>query len=254
VRMVRVTAGTFASLTARDIGTTRGYMGYYEHLPVNYSDGQTFPLIIFWHGWGNARFLNDHTVQAPLSILEQANLVKLIKDGLWDNSRPFIVLSPQKCEDASIWGGASAAAKKHFVDYAINTYKVDTKRIYMAGHSQGSADTWDYAFSYPDQLAAIVTLSGGYAGASGCVLRSTPAWAFNGEVDDTVAYQQQLLTVNSINGCNPVERAKVTVLPGIGHNNVQMAVLDLMGLGQGLPQYDLYDQNIYDWLLAHRLP
>jgi len=252
-RLVRVSAGTFASLTARDIGTTRGYMGYYEHLPVNYGDDpeQTFPLLVFWHGWGNARFLNDHAVQAPLSILEQGNLVKLIKDGLWDNSRPFIVLSPQKCEDATIWGGTSAAAKKRFVDYAINTYKIDARRIYMAGHSQGSADTWDYAFSYPDELAATVTLAAGYAGSSGCVLKSTPVWAFNGEGD---GHEQQVLTVNSINDCSPVERAKVTVLPGIGHNDVQAAVFGLTGLGQGLSQYDLYDQNIYDWLLEHRLP
>jgi len=28
-------------------------------------------------------------------------------------------------------------------------------------------------------------------------------------------------------------------------------VLGLTGLGQGLPQYDIYDQNIYDWMLQH---
>jgi len=30
------------------------------------------------------------------------------------------------------------AGEKLFVDYAVNTYKVDTTRIYMGGHSQGS--------------------------------------------------------------------------------------------------------------------
>ena len=162
VRVVRVNAGTFANQTARDIGATSAHMGYYEHLPVNYSDdpSRKFPLIVFQAGWFNARFLDPSTVQAPLSILEDNNLVRIIKTGRWDDSRPFIVLSPQKCVDAPTFV-VTAARTKLFIDYAINTYNVDTSRIYMAGHSQGSGDTWDYVTNYPQQLAAVVPLSGG---------------------------------------------------------------------------------------------
>jgi len=252
VRMVRVHAGTYKPQTARDIGSTSAHLGYYEHLPVNYSDdpNQKFPLIIYQHGWTGARFLNPYTVQAPLSILEGGNLVKLINQGPWDDSRPFIVLSPQRCVDALTFV-VTAAQTKLFLDYAINTYNVDTSRIYMGGHSQGSGDTWDYVTNYPHQLAAVVPLSGPYGTSSGCVLKDTPAWAFNGEADTTVPYQGQVDTVNSINACNPVERAKITVLPGVSHVGIEMPVLGLTGLGQGLPAYDIYNQNIYDWLLAH---
>jgi hypothetical protein len=86
------------------------------------------------------------------------------------------------------------------------------------------------------------------------VLKQTPAWAFNGEADTTVAYHNQVDTVASINACNPAERAKVTILPGVHHNDVEMPVLGLTGLGQGLPQYDIYDENIYDWMLVHSKP
>ena len=58
--------------------------------------------------------------------------------------------------------------------------------------------------------------------------------------------------MGSINACNAAEPAKVTVFPGISHNDIQARVLNLTGLGSGLPQYSLYDQNIYDWLLQHR--
>ncbi|HXN48702.1 MAG TPA: immunoglobulin-like domain-containing protein [Bryobacteraceae bacterium] len=252
VRMVRVHAGAFKAQTARDIGSTSAHPGYYEHLPVNYSGdpNQKFPLIIYQHGWFNARFLDPYTVQAPLSILEGGNLVKLINQGPWDDSRPFIVLSPQRCVDALTYV-VTAAQTKLFLDYAINTYNVDTSRIYMGGHSQGSGDTWDYVTNYPHQLAAVIPISGPYGTSSGCVLKETPAWAFNGEADTTVPYQGQVDTVNSINACNPVERAKITVLPGVDHVGIEMPVLGLTGLGQGLPAYDIYDQNIYDWLLAH---
>ena len=256
-RIVRVTDGTFAAQAARDIGTTGAHMGYYEHLPVHYSDDPNakFPLIVFIHGWGRARFLNSYTVQTPLSSVANANLAGLINGtyGSWDASRPFIVLSPQKCVDELIYG-TTAERMKLLLDYAINTYKVDTSRIYMGGHSQGSGDTWDYVNNYPLQLAAVFPISGGYGTVSGCQLKNTPAWAFNGQNDTVVPYQNQVDTVNSINACNPPERAKVTVLPGADHDGAETEVVTLSGLGQGLAPYDIYNQSIYDWLLAHSRP
>ena len=255
VRVVRVTDGSFARQTARDIGSTSAHMGYYEHLPIDYGNDpkRKFPLLVYQHGWYNARFLDPYTVQAPLSILATINLSGVINAGQWDDSRPFIVLSPQRCVDPLTYV-VTATQIKTFIDYAINTYNVDTSRIYMAGHSQGSGDTWDYVTNYPQQLAAVVPISGGYGTQSGCVLKETPAWAFNGDADTVVPYQNQIDTVNSINACNPAERAKVTILPGADHLTAQYLILTLQGLGQGLPQYDVYDPGIYDWMLAHQRP
>jgi predicted peptidase len=253
VRLIRVNSGTFKNQTARDIGTTSAHMGYYEHLPVNYSSDptQTFPLIIYQHGWYHARFLNSSTVQVTLPSLTTVGLAKIINTGAWDDSLPFIVLSPQRCVDPLEFG-VTAAQTKRFIEYAINTYKVDPSRIYMGGHSQGSGDTWDYVVNYPQQLAAIFPISGGYGTTVGCILGGTPAWAFIGRKDATVPYMSQVDTVNSINACNPPERSRITVLADISHNDVELPVLGLTGLGQGMSQYDLYDQSIYDWLLQHR--
>jgi predicted esterase len=254
VRIVRVNDGTLTTLTARDISSTSAHLGYNEHLPVHYGDdpNQKFPLIVFQHGWGRARFLNAYTQQAPLSSLANVNFSGLIRGsyGNWDTSRPFIVLEPQSCLDALTYV-VTAARMKLFIDYAINTYQVDPTRIYMGGHSQGSGNTWDYVNNYPQQLAAVFPISGGYGSSVGCALKNTPAWAFNGAIDTTVPYQNQVDTVNSINACNPVERAKVTIVPGAGHDDAETDVLTLSALGQGMPQYDIYDQSIYDWLLNH---
>jgi predicted peptidase len=188
-----------------------------------------------------------------LQVLGNGGFVKIFNAGAWDDSRPFIVLSPQRCVDPLTFV-ATAAQTKRFIDYAINTYKVDTTRIYMGGHSQGSGNTWDYVVNYPQQLAAVFPISGGYGSSVGCMLGSTPSWAFIGRKDATVPYLDQVNTVTSINACNPPERSRITVLADIGHNDVEMPVLALTGLGQGTPQYDLYDQSIYDWLLQHSRP
>ena len=251
VRVVRVSNGTFTAQTPRDIGATSAHMAYYEHLPVHYSDDptQTFPLLIFQHGYGNARFTADGTrVQAPLSVLLGGDLAGLIDKGRWDDSRPFIVLSPQRCVDPLTFV-ATAYQMKYFIDYAINTYKVDTSRIYMAGFSQGSGDTWDYVNNFPRQLAAVVPISGPYGTSAGCVLGNTPAWAFQAADDTVVAFQSSIDTVNSINACNPPERAKITLFPSGGHSADQ--VIYLTGMGLGMAPYDVYNQSIYDWMLAH---
>jgi predicted esterase len=251
VRMVRVSNGRFVAQTPRDIGTTSAHMPYYEHLPVHYSDDptQTFPLLIFQHGYGNARFTADGTrEQAPLSILLGGDLAGLIDKGHWDDSRPFIVLSPQRCVDPLTFV-RTAYQMKYLIDYAVNTYKVDTSRIYMAGFSQGSGDTWDYVNNFPQQLAAVVPISGPYGTSVGCVLKNTPAWAFQAADDTVVAFQSSIDTVNSINACNPPERAKITLFPSGGHSADQ--VIYLTGMGLGMAPYDVYNQSIYDWLLAH---
>ena len=255
VRVVRVTDGNFAAQTARDMGTTGAHLAYYEHLPLHYSDdpAQKFPLIIFQHGSGGARFTDDGShVKTPLSGLEQGDMVKLVHDGLWDDTRPFIVLSPQRCVDPIIYF-TTAARTKLFLDYAINAYQVDTSRIYVMGYSAGSGLTWDYVNNYPLQIAAVVPMSGSWGTESGCTLKLTPAWAFQAADDPVGPPQNQVNTVYSINACNPAERAKITMFPSGGHNvQEEFMTINLTGLGQGLPQYDIYDQNIYDWLLQHQ--
>ncbi len=252
-RLVRVNAGTFAELTPRDIGSTGAHLAYYEHLPVNYNadPNQRFPLLVYQHGRTGARFADPYTVQRPLSGLLNWGISGLIEARQWDDSRPFIVLSPQRCVDP--WTPVlTAYTTKLFIDYAIRTYNVDITRIYLGGHSMGSVDTWDYVANYPHQLAAVVPLSDGYGTAAGCVLGQTPSWSFIGQDDPLVPYQSHIDTVNSINACNPAERAKITVFPGVQHVDIEPHVWALTSLGAGLPQYDLYDQSIFDWLLQHR--
>jgi predicted esterase len=253
-RMVRVnSAGAFREQTARDIGSTGAHLPYYEHLPVSYTadPAQKFPLIVFQHGWGGARFTADGTaVQSPLATAF-GDMKELIASGLWDDSRPFIVLSPQRCIDPMI-EDYTALATKIFIDYAIHTYKIDTTHMYVFGYSAGSCLTWDYVTHYPNQLAAVVPMSGSGGTTSGCTLKLTPSWAFEAADDPAGPYMNQVDTVNSINACNPVERAKITVFASGGHNTAEECLtINLTGLGQGLPAYDVYNQSIYDWVLAH---
>jgi predicted peptidase len=250
VRIVRVHADRFAAKTLRPLGATKANMGYVEHLPVHYSDdpGRRFPALIYQHGSSCER---DQGVPGrELDLISGIRFFYLIDSGAWDDARPFVILSPQRC---TMEEGSSAVPRMQiFLDYAISTYHLDTARLYMAGFSAGSWLTWEYARLNPGQLAAVVPMSGGGDTGAGCAMGKTPAWSFHNRDDTAVPYTDSLNTVLSINACNPVTRARFTLFQNGGHDCEQ--VIDLTGLGHGDPPYDPYDVDVYSWLLKHRRP
>ena len=221
------------------MGHTAADMGYFEHLPVSYADDpkQTFPLIIYNNGWGSERAFGKP--EDELSVYANTDMFQVIHEGQWDDTRPFVVLSPQRCSVQL--ADVELNRIKYFVDFAVNTYKVDPTRIYMVGMSAGAYYTWEYIRLNPTQLAAVVPIScgGSTLAADGCVMKQTPAWAFHAKDDPIVPYTASLATVQTINACQPTERVRYTLYPTGGHD--PMPTLDMSGLGKGDPSYYIYD-------------
>ena len=48
-----------------------------------------------------------------------------------------------------------------FINYLIETYGVDDRRIFLSGTSMGGFGTWATAHEFPDRFAGIVPVSGG---------------------------------------------------------------------------------------------
>ncbi len=255
VRIVRVTNGQFTRQTKRDYGTTSAVMGYFEHLPPDYSDdpARTYPLIVYHHGYGeNAdvqQTVGDQYSSSPdkLDLLLRRGLSGILDHGIWDDTRSFIVLSPQRCV------GFTNAHVESFVQYAVNTYHVDPSRIYMMGFSAGAFETWDHIHRNPSQLAAAVTISGGGGTSAACVMKDTPTWSFHAADDGTVPVHDSIDTVAAMKACGSTVPHKLTVYPSGGHL-IDIQTLELVTMGLGDPQYDVFDQNLYTWLLQFTRP
>jgi len=242
-RIVRVHGETFARQTLRPFGTTERKVAYFEHLPTNFGvePDTTYPLLIFNVGWGN-----DRQLDPALEEMWAADIAVVISRGQWDDARPFVVLTPQRCEtELSGW---EMLRLEQFIDYALLTYHIDPTRIYMAGFSDGGWLTWNYVFSHPDQLAAAVPMGAGGPLDQGCKAKHTPIWAFQGE--DDVPLWATIATVDSINACSPDMRARLTFFPNTDHLGVEPLVLAPTGLGQGSP--DVYEEDVYSWLLRFK--
>ena len=269
VRIVRVQDGGPKKLSQRYVGTTASHLGFIEHLPASYTDnpGQKFPLLIFNHGSGaNAsRVAADgasprETLSAVVSNAGPALAIFL---NAWYESDPFIVLSPQMVD---LDFEDPVERLNAFVDFAALTYNVDVSRIYVSGWSSGASLSLAYAVLHPDRVAAVVPIAGGLRVTETsifpngfCDVEDVPMWAFHGNEDQTISSAISIDNHNSIiNSCLPPVTPRLTVYQGIGHfihhDTYELRLMENGSSGiSGDPTYDLYDQNIFEWLLSHTL-
>lgn len=252
-RVVRVYNGAPTTQTIRALGTSGANLGYVEHLPVNYENNPMagFPVLIFNHGGGSNANLSEGSLD---SIIYSGGPPGLIQAGSWDDSLPFIVLSPQR-EDSS---DVNVAGLDTFIEYAKSVYNVNESRIYMTGWSQGGFASLLYAVTHPGKVAAVVSVSGGFfrgIPSNICDIKPVAAWTFHGADDGVIPLsgsKGSVQAVNAINACTPDVMAKLTVFAG-GDHYVHDPVFSLAAMNSADPGYAPYDQNIYDWLLSFSL-
>ncbi len=233
------------TLVAKKLGSTASPFGYYEYLPTTYSQKNKHPVIIFLSGNGEK---GNGTTE--LDRVLKHGPPKLIKNGTWPSSRPFMVFAPQ--------GSNSFIPPDDlhdFISYIIKTYKADPARIYLTGLSAGGVSVWKYLKRYQDQIAAAIPISGnGRSPADkACEFKHIPIWAFHGSNDGRVSMTESIYPVEKVNACvpKPDPLAKVTIYPGVGHD-AWTRTYDLSGMNSNTDsRYDPYNKNIYDWMLLY---
>lgn len=228
--------------TARPSGSMPGTTaGYWEYLPPHYGNGALYPLLVFRHGVGE----NGNGMMPDLQKVTVHGPPKLIEADQWPEERKFVVLSVQHPGS----GCPTPQEMADFFDFALDSYDVDPKRVYLTGLSCGAIGSWNYLGEHQDETvaaAALICGDGRPAFAKiGCALGKLPIWAFHGDDDDQVAPAGSIETIGNLMECTAPAAvdAKLTVYPGVGHDSWSMtyAVTN--------PANDLYA-----WLLTHSKP
>ena len=231
-------------LVPRNVSEVKSPYGYYEYLPNDYTKKAQHPLLIALHGIGEAG-----NGSSELSRVLKYGPAKLIEEGKWPASRPFIVVAPQS------FGGFFNPTKLHdLIEHLKDTYRVDENRIYLTGLSAGGISIWNYLAEYQDQVAAVVPIAGKgqiVREKNLCKLNKIPAWAFHGANDGTVNPNGSIIPIEFLQQCSESSSSKVTIYPGVGHDS-WTRTYDLSGKSSSTDsRYDSYDVSIYDWLLSH---
>ncbi len=214
--------------------------GYYEYLPPQYQIDSTvdFPLIIYLHGLGD-----KGNGRNELDSVLRSGVAHFLNVG---NDLPFLVMSPQ-----SGIGWWNEDGVNRFLDFILDTYQVDSNRVYVTGLSAGGIGVFSYAAAYPDRLAAIVPITGrANNNIEVCNLRKVPTWAFHNKDDPIFNPNFSINSVAALNGCQPTPSplAKVTIYPSGGHD-AWTKTYDGTGMGTEDLSYAPFDTDIFDWML-----
>jgi|GEM_PF-1289841 len=269
--------------------------GYWEYLPTAYDTiGEPWPMFIFLSGTGE----NGNGVLPPGGCIgpghpgsylcrnlrhgPQAHIWNnLYGDGSWsewdEEERPFIMISPQNPlpngTQQNPTGPYDPDEIDDFLDFLIEHYNVDPRRIYLTGMSMGGYSVTLNAVNYSGRFAALAPLPGiGPGGVSDpCQVGRSALWAFHGEVDQAGggAFDAAQMTswIASVDACpEPHPDVRLTMYVGAGHNvwtrtidpsqGQLSAVFEEFDYAGGSQTFDTvaYDPDLYTWLLQHDLP
>lgn len=223
-----------------------GGTDYLLFLPDEYNEKADveWPMILYLHGAGAGTIEVLRTREAlpnkvenepefPFIVLSplftgnvESDLLDAAFDLLADRSVNYDLINPILEDTINLMDEISAA-------YRANIY-----RIYMAGSSLGGFMSWLVAAEYPYRFAAIAPVAGTGDPESACLVKHIPAWAFAGEIDQTVVLDEVKEMNEAVEACggNP----KLTVYPGLGHDT---------------PVFENTFSNpeLYDWFMSYML-
>lgn len=196
----------------------------YRFYEPKIEQGKKYPLVLMMHGAGERGFDN------------RTQLMRLYGLPFWEQNPCFVIAPqcPQKplgnLDEESVWVQTSFGAPSHtmkpdptwplqmvmdLLNKAMQTYPIDTSRIYITGLSMGGFATWELLQRMPYRFAAAVPVCGGGDTTFVKSLAPIPLWVFHGDADKTVIPQRSRDMIEGIkkNGGHPI----YTEYKGIGH-------------------------------------
>jgi poly(hydroxyalkanoate) depolymerase family esterase len=168
----------------REISTEHGTRRYKVFIPSGYDGSKALPLVVMLHG----------CTQDPDDIARGTRLNESAED------KSVLVAYPEQPETANpkkCWNWYDPAHQTRdqgepaliaaITRQVMRDYKVDDRRVYMAGVSAGAAMALTVALSYPELFAAVGLHSGIPYGAAATVVEALTAMQGKGGDAETLA-------------------------------------------------------------------
>ncbi len=257
------------------------------YVPNGYSDAKPAPLLILLHGYSGSGFIEDLYLNLRASA-EKYGLLYAHPDGKVDSRGYKYWNATNACCD---FDKSNVDDSKYLSDLVIEIetrYKVDPKRVYFVGHSNGAFMSYRMACDHADIVAGVMTLAGATWLDTNKCKPSAPVAILHvhGTADSTIlygggssvlsaggVYPGAVVTTNTwatYNGCAPtvdtsaapldleasIPGAETTVskLASGCKANGQVELWAIQG-GSHIPGFTTaFDPTMIEWLLAHPKP
>jgi polyhydroxybutyrate depolymerase len=248
---------------------------YRKVVPSGYDAQTPVPLVLLLHGYSSSGVEQDHWF--TMSQLAEA--------------RTFILVTPDGTKDITFqrfWNATDGCCNLYnadvddvgyltaVIDDVRSKYRIDRRRLFVIGHSNGSFMSHRLACDRADRVVAIVALAGNvWKDESRCQpSRPVSVLQVHGTSDPVVRYNglalypsapQSIATWALKNRCDPVRLSSGPKLDldsehdGLDttrerHHNCEGGAAELWtmdGAGHHPKFTEAWPGTIYDWLLAH---
>jgi dienelactone hydrolase len=155
-------------------------------IPENYDSSKLYPVVVGLHGLGQVGTDNKKQIlyKYPSTIWGYPDI---------QAEHPCFIFAPQSPSGSIAWRNFEYnQGVDYLLDSLIQTFSVDTNRVYVTGLSLGGFGTWNFIARAPDTYAAAIPVSGGLTGdetkdsALVSVFRHIPVWNWHENRDAVV--------------------------------------------------------------------
>jgi polyhydroxybutyrate depolymerase len=169
-------AGQSLNISLSTEGKTRDA---WVHIPNGYSSAAAAPLILNFHGSGSSG-KEQEALSAMSALADREGFLVAYPNGI----------NQEWVTDPGIAGAADRQFIKDLVGKLQADYRVDPKRIYATGMSNGGGMANRAGCALADIFAAISPVEGGYKNWDDCTpSRPLPVMAFHGITDPVVPFK-----------------------------------------------------------------
>lgn len=205
-----LTAEQIAILAARPYTTV---------VPSGYDAGTPVPLVVLLHGYG-ADGAIQNTYFGFSALANSKTFILATPNGMVDGTGKRFWNATNACCDGFGTGVDDVKYLTAILDEAALKYRIDPKRVFFVGHSNGGFMSHRMACDRANRIAAIVSLAGATFANPALCTPSAPVSVLqvHGTVDATIAYDggstlggaataypsapQTVATWAAKNGCN----------------------------------------------------
>lgn len=191
--------------------TTEKSLRYTLSIPEGYEPGEPRALVLALHYSGRV------TPFYGKGFLEQ-----LVEPGL--RSLGAILVAPD-CRSRSWANESSEAEVLELVDFVLENYAIDRKRILVTGYSMGAAGTWYMAARHPEIFSLALPVAGSPPESVASGLDKMPVYAVNSQDDGVVPLRPTVEALQAMDARGVL--VELDVVRGITHFEVPRFVRHL---------------------------
>ena len=191
---------------------------YRVYVPTSYKGDRTFPLLIALHGNGlTENYFFDNLNGGLQTLAEQHGYIVAAPLGYRVDGGYGYNNGTRPAEDAPKLQ-LSEKDVMHVLDLMKKDYNVDSRRIYIGGHSMGGSGSWYLAPKYSQVFAGLATFAGGVTPQGAPQVKTIPQFVVHGDADTTAPVERSRTMVAELKRLG-IEHQYVEV-PGGTHGNV----------------------------------